>query len=61
MLCKECKTKPIIRGVNQIKCFRCKTNVVTNYEYINLCNTCSYMIGKCQRCGVEIKKKGSKT
>ena len=59
MLCKECKNKPIARGVKKIKCLHYKTNGITNCEYINLCNTCSYMIRKCQRCGADIERKNN--
>jgi ribosomal protein S27E len=55
MICKECKDKPIVRGIKHIKCFKCGKEAIVNSAYNNICNDCSGTYVICQYCGKEIK------
>lgn len=56
MLCKDCKDKPLARGIKIIKCFKCGKETIVNCDYSNVCNDCSDIYVICQYCGKEIKK-----
>ena len=60
MICKECKNKPIIRGLKSIKCINCSKETIVNYAFTNICNDCSDTYLKCQCCGKELKNKNKR-
>jgi len=55
MLCKECKNKPIVRGIKHIACFLCSKETFVNSSYVNICVNCSDKLLICQCCGKHIK------
>lgn len=56
MICKDCKTKPLARGVKMIKCLVCKESKWVNHFYSNhICSDCSDKMGICQYCSKEIR------
>jgi len=55
MLCKECKTKPMVRGIKSIKCFRCGSDTIINSNFTDICIDCSNQLNVCQCCGEQIK------
>jgi len=57
MLCEECKKKPVARGIKGGLCFNCHGLLMTNCQYIELCDACSEKLLKCQMCGSKIGKK----
>jgi len=57
MICKECKNKSIIRGIKQIKCFKCNIETTVNFVYSDICACCSDTYLICQCCGKEINNK----
>lgn len=56
MICKECKNKPIARGIKFVKCFRCDENTTVNSFHKNICNDCSDKYQVCQYCGNKIEQ-----
>lgn len=59
MICKECKDKPVVRGVKTINCKICGCGAFVNYGYQEICEECSDEKLICQYCGKEIKKETS--
>jgi hypothetical protein len=59
MLCKECRDKPIVRGLKTIECKFCGCQTFVNYAYQDICEDCSDDKMICQCCGKEIKKEFS--
>jgi len=55
MICKECKNKPIARGIKHIVCFLCSKETLVNSSYVNICVNCSDDLLICQCCGEKIK------
>lgn len=56
MICEKCRNKAIVRGMKQIKCFKCNKETMINYIYSNICSECSDNLNICQYCGEIIKK-----
>ena len=56
MICNDCENKNIVRGIKQIKCFKCDKKVMVNFVYGNICLECSNNLLICQCCGKEIKE-----
>lgn len=56
MICKDCKTKPVARGIKFVKCLRCNKDVYVNCFHSNICTNCSDNLVICQYCGKEIKQ-----
>lgn len=56
MLCKECETKPIARGVKGIDCLNCGEPGMASCNHIDICNTCSDELQKCKSCGKDCFK-----
>lgn len=57
MLCKDCKSKPVVRGIKNIKCFKCSKDSMVNYAFSDICGDCSDTLCICQCCGKDIEKK----
>jgi hypothetical protein len=55
MICKECKTKPVARGIKFVKCFKCSKDTHVNYFHGNICTDCSDTLDICQYCCKEIE------
>lgn len=51
MICQDCKTKPVARGMKRIKCMKCAKDDFVNSFYKNICNECSNRLLACQYCG----------
>ena len=51
MICKECSSEPIAKGIKLIKCKYCKKEELTNVLNKNICNDCSVDELVCQKCG----------
>jgi len=51
MLCENCGTKPIARGIKEIDCFICSKTKFIPVNYKNICNDCSDSLHLCQNCG----------
>ena len=51
MICKDCKNKPIVRGIKHIKCFKCGKKAIVNSVYGHICDNCSDTYIICQYCG----------
>lgn len=56
MVCKECKNKPLVRGISQVICAMCGKDSATMYGDFNICNDCSDEYARCKRCGKKILK-----
>jgi hypothetical protein len=54
MICKECKGKPVARGVKFATCFECENQTIVNCAYI-MCDECSDKLHICQCCEREVK------
>lgn len=50
MICKDCKDKPLARGIKDIKCYRCGEKSMTNVSFMSICEVCSDMLSICQVC-----------
>jgi len=54
MICDECKTKSLARGMKKVKCEICGEETYINYFFFNICEKCSNKLNYCQRCGKQI-------
>ena len=53
MVCKECKNKPLVRGIKFVKCLKCGKDCHVMYGDLDICEECSDEFGICNRCGKE--------
>lgn len=61
MLCKKCRSKPIMRGIKTIVCSRCKKDAVISYGHAgHICNNCSDETNVCMNCSIHITSKPSR-
>ncbi len=60
MICNNCKDKPVVRGVKDVKCLKCGDITITNSNYINICKNCSDKLLLCQCCGYKDEKLSNK-
>jgi len=49
MLCENCKTKPMARGIKTITCPKCGEKSMVNCDY-QICKNCSDKLQICQYC-----------
>lgn len=54
MICKDCQTKPIARGIKTVICFKCDRKTIVNCFHTNTCNECSDEFQICQYCGKQV-------
>ena len=54
MVCKDCKDKPLIRGINFAKCIKCGKDCHIMYGDFDICEECSDEFGVCKRCGKKV-------
>ena len=57
MICKNCKNRPAIRGIDFVKCIKCGKDCSIMYGDFNICEDCSNVYGICKRCGEEVRSK----
>ncbi|MFW6242692.1 MAG: hypothetical protein ACOC2W_00875 [bacterium] len=50
-LCQDCISKPIARGIKEIKCMYCGKKRLVNALHLDVCNECSLKKNICQKCG----------
>ena len=50
MICNDCKTKPVARGIKIVQCMKCARDTFVNSFYANICNECSDRLHACQYC-----------
>jgi uncharacterized membrane protein len=57
VVCKNCKTKPLVRGIEIIECLKCGKQSYIMWGDYHICKECSDTYGVCKRCGEKIKRK----
>jgi len=50
MVCKDCQTKPLARGIKNIVCFCCGEKTMVNVRSSHVCTPCSDAKGICEYC-----------